>query len=88
MSADAHTPALAFDGDRLIASGPLAQVAIAAWRAGGSPLVLDAETARAVSMAARARCPNTWVLEGLPACSRRYGSIASTTSAGSGVVAL
>jgi hypothetical protein len=32
--------------------------------------------------------PYTCPLEGLPKCSRRYGSIASTTSGSSGVVAL
>ncbi len=54
----------------------------------GSAPTSAATDARASSTAARARCPNQWRLEGFPYCSRRNGSIASSTRGSTGVVAL
>ena len=43
---------------------------------------------RAFSTALRAIAPYAWLLEGLPKCSWRKGSIASATAGSMGVVAL
>ena len=47
----------------------------------------DAITSRDRSTAARASCPNWWMLLALPNCSVKNGSIASTTRGSVGVVA-
>jgi hypothetical protein len=54
----------------------------------GSASTAWATSRRACSSPARAARPNRWALDGLPnACSVRYGSIASSTSGRTGVVA-
>jgi hypothetical protein len=59
---------------------------VAGWARHASTLV-DPE-ARACSTASRLRRPKGWALEGLPKPSRRKGSIASSTSSATCVVAL
>jgi len=47
-----------------------------------------ATDSRALSTAARARCPKEWIELALPDSAEKYGSMASKTSGATGVVEL